>query len=90
MGPRNGSANLATPFSLDDAYQVFPRNNTVHEILRLNLVEVMNSRWRQSNEKEPDSQVLLQFTEKVVDDGVEKLRCLFWIEGEECDKRISR
>jgi hypothetical protein len=54
------------------------------------LLDVMNAPWRLANEQEPEPAFLLQFTSKIVKNGSEKYRCLFWSEGSECNKHIPR
>jgi hypothetical protein len=84
------SAPAAPPSSLEEMREYFPLNTPLHEALRLKLLDVMNSSWRRSNEKEPDPQILLQFTAKIEDNGFDKYRCLFFSDGIECNKNIPR
>lgn len=83
-------AATAPPSSLEEMLEYFPLNTPLHETLRLRLFDVMNSSWRRSNEKEPDPQILLQFTERVEENGFDKFRCLFFSDGIECNKNIPR
>lgn len=86
----NTPAGLAPPCSLQDMREYFPLDTPLHNGLRIKLLEVMNSGWRRANEKEPDPQVLLQFTAKIEDNGFDKFRCLFFADGMECNKNIPR
>jgi hypothetical protein len=81
---------LAAMSTMEGMYEYFPLNTPNHETLRVKLIEVMNSLWRRSNKKEPDSQLLLQFASKIEENGLEKHKCLFWSEGTECGKLIPR
>ncbi|PVG03442.1 hypothetical protein CPB86DRAFT_367700 [Serendipita vermifera] len=76
--------------TMEGMYEYFPLGTPAHETLRLKLLEVMNSLWRRSNKKEPDSQLLLQFASKIEENGQDKHKCLFWCEGTECAKLIPR
>jgi hypothetical protein len=86
----NGTPPLAPLRTLDEIYEHFPHQNSRHKLMRARLLEVMNASWRRMNEKEPDPQALLQFTSKIDENGSEKYKCLIWLEGTECGKKIPR
>jgi hypothetical protein len=86
----NGTPPLAPLRTLDEIYEHFPNQTSRHELMRARFLEVMNASWRRMNEKEPDPQALLQFTSKIDENGSEKYKCLIWLEGTECGKKIPR
>jgi len=87
--------NVATPSLaplrvLQDMYEYFPQQNARHTSMRAHLLAVINASWRRMNEKEPNPQLLLQFTEIIQEDGSDKYKCLIWMEGSECAKKNPR
>lgn len=86
----NGTTPLAPLRTLDEIYEHFPNQTSRHQLMRARLLEVVNASWRRMNEKEPDPRVLLQFTSKIDENGSEKYKCLIWLEGTECGKKIPR
>lgn len=86
----NGTPPLAPLRTPDEVYEHFPHQSLQHGLMRARLLHVMNSSWRRMNEKEPDPQILLQFTSKIDEHGSEKYKCLIWMEGTECGKKIPR
>ncbi|KAG8833283.1 hypothetical protein FRC17_010997 [Serendipita sp. 399] len=71
-------APVSTP---SDMLDHFPLASESHRLFRENLLQVMNAIWRRANQKEPDAQLLLQFTAKIEEGHSERYRCLFWADG---------
>ncbi|KAG8758323.1 hypothetical protein FRC14_000274 [Serendipita sp. 396] len=80
-------APVSTP---ENMFEYFPLSSESHRIFRERLLHVMNAMWRRTNQKEPDAQLLLQFTSKIEENHSERYQCLFWTEGSECGKQLAR